>query len=74
MSTNRQTGNRRQETDLVLEVTPPEVGHLKIKRQTHRNQARNHNRRTIAMSVTEEDTDQTTAQTRVEEFGTLMGN
>ena len=30
MSTNRQeTGNRRQETDLVLEVTPPEVGHLK---------------------------------------------
>ena len=29
MSTNRQdTGDRRQ-TDLVLEVTPPEVGHPK---------------------------------------------
>ena len=29
MSTNKQeTGNRQ--TDLVLEVTPPEVGHLKL--------------------------------------------
>ena len=32
MSTNRQeTGNRRQETYLVLEAAPPEVGHLKIR-------------------------------------------
>ena len=29
MSTNKQTGKNKQ-TDLVLEVTPPEVGHLKI--------------------------------------------
>ena len=29
MSTDKQERNRK-ETDLVLEVTPPEVGHLKI--------------------------------------------
>ena len=45
----------------------------KSKRQKQRNPTRNQAGRIIVMSLTSEDTDQTTAEIKVEEFVTLKG-